>query len=409
MPDSFLIDVEKYRDIPFKSRDHCLICGRKSDESVINLPELPMTEIYTSQLISEKVGVVDQGLDFCPQCGHAQLRNVIDVELQYGETFSYFFRTGESATGRSAIQFFIDFMSRTIGNRKFKHILEVGCNDLYLLKQLQNLADHLTGIDPILKDFDDDLAHSNMTVIGDFFENVELDREFDLLICKDTLEHVTDPKAFVTRILDKARDNTLFFFQFPSLESTLRDIRFDQVFHQHLNYFSLQSVIHLLNDLGCELIDYTFNFEHWGALLVAFKKGKYQGRFDPDVWQISSAEIDQRFQIFRQGMANVNARLEYFKDEKIYGYGAALMLPVLSYYLENDLSVLEFIIDDDPRKDGLYYLNLPVQIRSWAAIRNKREAVFLLTAVASLNNVRTMLPNLFKLRPKHIIVPLNTI
>ena len=64
-------------------------------------------------------------------CGHAQLSNVVDVELQYGETFSYFFRTGESASGRSAVDFFIDFMSRTCGDEKFNNILEVGCNDLF--------------------------------------------------------------------------------------------------------------------------------------------------------------------------------------------------------------------------------------------------------------------------------------
>ncbi|MFH1851407.1 MAG: methyltransferase domain-containing protein [Candidatus Neomarinimicrobiota bacterium] len=386
-----------------------MICGQASQPSAIDLPRLPMTEIYVAEKVNEPVGRADQGLDFCPACGHAQLRNVIDVGLQYGETFSYFFRTSESATGRSSAQFFRDFMKRTSGDRHFRHILEVGCNDLYLLKELQGHADHLTGIDPILKDFDDDLAGTNLTVIGDFFENVELERNFDLLICKDTLEHVADPKNFTRRLVDRAADDTLFYFQFPCLESTLKDLRFDQIFHQHLNYFTLQSVIHLLNELGCELIDYTFNFEHWGALLVAFRKGRYRGRFDNDIWQITPAEIARRYQVFKQGMAAVNARLKYFADEKIYGYGAALMLPVLSYYLENDLSGLECIVDDDPRKDGLYYLNLPVPIRGRAAIANEREAVFLLTAVASLNNVRAMLPNLFKLRPKHVIVPLNTI
>ncbi len=403
------IDIDKYRNIPFETREICMVCNHPSQPSVIDLPNLPMTEIYFHEKIKESVGIVDQSLDFCSNCGHAQLRNVIDVELQYGETFSYFFRTGESATGRPSAQFFIDFMSRTIGNRKFKHIVEVGCNDLYLLKQLQDQADHLTGIDPILRDFDEDLSTINLTTIGDFFENVELEKDFDLLICKDTLEHVADPKDFTRRMIEKAGADTLFFFQFPCLESTLKDVRFDQIFHQHLNYFTLQSVIHMLNDLGCELIDYTFNFEHWGALLIAFKKGKYQGRFDQDIWQISTGEIARRYSVFKQGMVTVNARLEYLKDEKIYGYGAALMLPVLSYYLENDLSDLVCIIDDDPRKDGLYYLNLPVPIRGRQAIENEREAVFLLTAVASLNNVRIILPNLFKLRPKHIIVPLNTI
>ena len=403
------VNIDKYRNVPFKTRKNCMVCDQSSRSSIIDLPNLPMTEIYVSERIHEKVGLADQGLDFCIHCGHGQLRNVVDVELQYGETFSYFFRTGESASGPSTVDFFIDFMGHTLGKKKFKHILEIGCNDLHLLKQLKDRATNLTGIDPILKNYDKDSLASNITPIGDFFENVELEEDFDLLICKDTLEHVENPKEFTKRMVERASDDTLFYFQFPCLESTIIDARFDQIFHQHLNYFSLQSVVHMLNDLGCELIDYTFNYEHWGALLVTFKKGKYCGKFDKQIWQLTDNDIDKSYKVFKQGMMSVNARLHYFENEMIFGYGAALMLPVLSYYLDNDLSNLQCIIDDDLRKDGLYYLNLPVPIRSKEAIINERESIFLLTAVASLKNVRTILPNLITMRPKHIIVPLNTI
>ena len=220
---------------------------------------------------------------------------------------------------------------------------------------------------------------------------------------------MADPKEFTRQIVDQSSDETLFYFQFPCLESTLKDARFDQIFHQHLNYFTLQSVIYMLNELGCELIDFTFNHEHWGALLVAFRKSSKPTRFNKHIWNITSEDISHRYKVFKNGLATVNSRLQYFEREEIYGFGAALMLPVLSYYLENDLSGLVCIIDDDPNKDGLYYLNLPVQILSQNAIKDNREAIFLLTAIASQNNVRTILPKLFEFRPKHIIVPLNTI
>jgi len=403
------VNIEKYKNIPFQARPVCDICEEKSEPSVISLPKLPLTEIYTSKKVENPVGFVDQGLDLCTNCGHAQLRNVVDVELQYGETFSYFFRTGESASARSSVDFFLKFMNRTSAGKDFDHILEVGCNDLFLLKKLEDRANHLTGIDPILKDFEEDLSESKITAVGDFFENVELEKTFDLFICKDALEHVDNPKEFTRKIVDKAGDDTTFYFQFPCLESTLKDLRFDQIFHQHLNYFTVQSVIHMLNELDCELIDIEFNYEHWGALLVAFKKGKYSGKFDKDIWKITPDTVIERFEVFKKEIQSVNTRLEYFKDESIYGYGAALMLPVLSYFLENDFSNFECIVDDDQRKNGLYYINLPVPIKGREAIKDERNSVFLLTAIASLSNVRSMLPRLFQLRPKHVIVPLTTL
>lgn len=54
------IDIGKFRDIRFERRAHCLVCGEKSGPPIIDLPEFPMTEIYTNELIKEKVGVLDQ-------------------------------------------------------------------------------------------------------------------------------------------------------------------------------------------------------------------------------------------------------------------------------------------------------------------------------------------------------------
>ena len=116
-----------------------------------------------------------------------------------------------------------------------------------------------------------------------------------------------------------------------------------------------------------------------------------------------------RYKSFKIDMMETNKRLEYFQNETIYGYGAALMLPVLSYYLENDLSSLTCIIDDDIGKDGLYYINLPVQIKHRSKVPPIENSVIFLTAIFSKINTRRILENLLKMNTKHIIYPLKTI
>jgi hypothetical protein len=96
-------------------------------------------------------------------------------------------------------------------------------------------------------------------------------------------------------------------------------------------------------------------------------------------------------------------------SDLIYGYGAALMLPVLSYHLANDFSGFECIIDDDKNKDGLYYINLPVSIRSRDKVKDFSDAIVVLTAISAMNNGRRILAKLFELNPKQIIVPLSTL
>jgi hypothetical protein len=403
------MDIKKYKEIPYETRSTCMICETPSSGPIFSMPEFPLTEIYVKEKMKEKLGFVDQSFEFCSNCGHGQLTNVVDIGLQYGHAEGYFFRASESISGRRTAKFFINFFNQVVASQTFDTIIELGCNDLYLLKQLQTRAKKLIGIDPILKGKETEIEEENLSVVGDFFENVEIDSNIDIVICKDTLEHISDPKQFVKKIVDKGSENTKFFFQFPLLEPLLTDCRFDQVYHQHLNYFSLSSIIQMLDELGCGLIDYTVNYEHWGSIIIAFKKKGDNIKYKKTAWQISSEDIIERYQVFKQDLENTGKRLQYFKNEVLYGYGAALMLPVLSYYLKNDLSCLECIIDEDESKEGLYYINLPISIKHSNKIKNMSNAVIIVTATFSNINTKMIMKHLLEIDPKHIIYPLRTI
>lgn len=405
-----LKEIKNFVNIPFKRRKSCLICTDEAGESLINWPDFPMTEIYIDRRIKEKAGFVDQSFYFCKRCGHGQILNVVDPQLQYGDPASYHFRASESATGRETADFFIAFLNSVTGRKYFKNIIEIGCNDLYVLKALKSKAKELIGIDPILKGREtDDSLPNNITAIGDFFEKVVFKEEFDLVICKDTLEHIDNPKQFIKKIIDKSHNETLFFFQFPLLDMLFAECRFDQIFHQHLNYFSFKSINYIFDELGCRLLDYKINMNHWGSILVAFKKGRNNGEFLKAAPEISGSEIIRRYELFKNNMLLTSRYLSLLSKETIYGYGAALTLPVLSYHLGNDLSCLKYIVDDDKNKQGLYYINLPLSIQTAESIEDIRNSVILITAISSISNLRRILHKLIKLDPKQIIVPLKII
>ncbi len=171
--------------------------------------------------------------------------------------------------------YLLDFINNIIGNRHLGTIFEVGCNDLYALQKLKNKADKLYGIDPIFKNRKIDIKEKNIKVIGDFIENIDLKSlglKMDVVLSSHTLEHIDNPKVMIKNLIDISSNDTLLFFQFPGLESLVNDAHFDQIFHQHLNYFSLKSVLYMLEDIEAELIDYKVNPYHWGALMIAFRK-----------------------------------------------------------------------------------------------------------------------------------------
>jgi hypothetical protein len=101
-------------------------------------------------------------------------------------------------------------------------------------------------------------------------------------------------------------------------------------------------------------------------------------------------------------MAATSAVLAALEDSKIYGYGAAQMLPVLAYHLETDFSQLIAVLDDDPAKDGIGYWNLPVRVLPPSRAPDISEASVVITAI---DNVVPIMTKLLANRPRHILCP----
>lgn len=396
------IDFSVFKNISSLQGIECGVCLQELRFPLIELPRFPITDIFVEQKVDEKVGYVDQNFHICQRCGHGQLSTMIDPEVLYGHTYS--FRTSKSLWGATKVNdYFLSFINRATKGRDFKTILEIGCNDLYLLNCLKPRAEKLVGIDPVLKGREAEVSDDKITAIGDFFENVDLpDLDDTLILSSHLLEHMRDPRLMIEQLLEKSTEKTVFVFQFPGFDTLVEEYRFDQIFHHHLHYFSLHSFTYLLNELGCELIDTEVNHSYWGSLMVAFKKSS-GGKMTLNTEKISSGEVLEKYDLFKGRMDITSRELHSFAGERLIGYGAALQVPVLAYHLNNDFSSLECILDDDENKDGMFYLNLPVPIRNSAGMKNIRDAVILVTAI---NFAKTIAPKIVSLKPKRIILPL---
>ncbi len=78
------------------------------------------------------------------------------------------------------------------------------------------------------------------------------------------------------------------------------------------------------------------------------------------------------------------------------------MLATLSYHLQNDLSGLICILDDDASKDGWGYQNVPVTVRWTSQEPLQPHSNFLIT---SLENIRPIFQRVLKMTPRRILLP----
>ena len=189
----------------------------------------------------------------------------------------------------------------------------------------------------------------------------------------------------------------LFVFELPSLEPLVERLRFDQVFHQHLHYFSHASLLRLAQAASLRAVGQRLNYHDWGALWVAFERGE-AAELPPPPFE--PRHLRRRRTRFALHMGAVGRIIEELAPGPVVGYGAGQMLPVLAYHLGSDLRQLQAVIDDDPAKDGWRYANLPLTIRRGPVPDG---AAVVITAV---DNAAPILARLLAERPGRIVYPL---
>lgn len=385
----------------------CLICGTTC-VLVIDLPGLPLTDsygVFGQKPAKAPPSGTDQQLFSCPECGHGQLGTIVPPEALY--TSEYSFRTSTSHTANAGTDFFVSFLDQIAPGRQFTCALDVGCNDLHLLGRLKDRVRFRVGIDPIWAGREHENPDSSITVSGEMFESVDLETllpaRLDLVMARHTMEHIHQPVKTIRRLLDHATDDAVVVIEVPGFDTLIRRQRYDQVFHQHIHYYSRSSLERLLQEVGGEMIGWSENYHNWGATLVAFRKAGSRSAPSivaaPTVERI--AEGYHRFQREAEDFTTFTKSL----GGPIYGYGAAQMLPVLGYHLKTDFSFLEAILDDDPAKDGIGYWNLPVVIKSPGQIDLSNTTV----VITAVDNTAPIMRRLLQHRPKHVVTPFRLI
>lgn len=381
----------------------CGICEQKLFHPLWRLPKLPLTERFGSYCPEKKLAF-DQTLVICKNCGHVQLENQLNPELLYTSQ-DYSFRTAESASSRSSVAFFTEFLNK-IASHSFLSFLDIGGNDLYLAKQIGDKAKERYVIDPICQELDGKTIEG-IQIYGRFIEEIDLSTHLsppDLVACRHTLEHIANPRKVLFQLFQECHPDCLYVFEVPCFENLVEGLRFDAVFHQHYHYYDLVSFKRLLWETGGEYLSHSYNHRGscGGALLITFRRAKKQQEKPIlDVSQRINSFMD-RIRSFEQSMQLQGASLKQLPTQ-IFGYGASLMLATLAYHLKTDLSQLTCILDDDPLKDGWTYENVPVTVRHPSKVNPPPNSSYLIT---SLENTRPIFKRIQDFHPRRILMPL---
>ncbi len=375
----------------------CLICDSRRIRKLIDLRKFPLTGIFVKNKISKKFSYhFNQGLNICKNCGHLQLENFVSPELLYNNIYAN--RTSDSFLSDNAINYFKNFLFQVLKKKKVKGFLEIGCNDIKLIQVLKNKFSKLYGIDPIWKKRKPPKS-KKISVIGDYVENInfnKIDNKIDVVVSTHNLEHIKDPFVVLKKLVEKFSSDTVFFVEVPDADLMIKNMRFDQIFHQHYHYFNINSLKNLVKKLGCKIIAKKINYDFWGgSLMIAFKKDSKTKFIKNNQYKNISQKVLKNNFIFQKILKKMSNNLKNRKN--IIGYGAGQMVPSFAYHLKSDLSFLDYILDDNKKRDNFRYPYLKPHLKYFdkELIKNKK------VLITALDGVRGISKKLKKLNIKY--------
>jgi len=381
----------------------CGISGSKDFHSLWQLPGLPLTERFGPYSPDHELAF-DQELLISLPTGHVQLRNQVDPKLLYNSSV-YSFRTGGSSKSRRDVNVFRAYLQQFTAGHEFKSAVDVGGNDLVVIRGLSTVAQHCAVVDPICASIDGQTI-DGIKVFGRFVEDVDFSREMpppDLVVCRHTLEHTTNPRQVINQWFQQCADDCVFVVELPCFANLVESLRFDAVFHQHVHYFDLPSFQHLIWECGGEYLGHTFNHQGscGGALLVTFRRA-HAKQDKPDI-DLSSriSWFERRIALYQRQMAMMKEELDALPGP-VYGYGASIMLATLGYHLQTDFSGLACVLDDDEERDGATYENIPVKVMHTAKVAPAPNSSYIIT---SLENIRPIYRRILDLAPRRVLAP----
>jgi hypothetical protein len=373
----------------------CRFCRGPLQDLVVDLGMSPLCESY---LRSDQTNAMEPFYPLrvyvCRECWLVQLEQYVSAEHIFTE-YAYF-----SSFADSWVQHARDYSERMIdrfGYGPHSQVIELASNDGYLLQWFVKAGIPALGIEPaanVAAAAEDVGVPTLVRFFGvDLANELAAEGRFaDLLLGNNVLAQVPDLNDFVAGMKIVLAPTGVLTMEFPHVMRLIDENQFDTIYHEHFGYFSLHTTRAIFRHHGLELFDVEEIPTHGGSLRVYARHVEDDSKpVLPTVTDLLSRE--EAFGLtsverYRQFSAHVEATkrgiLELLiglkRDGKtIAGYGAPGKGNTLLNYCGIRTDFLDFTVDRNPYKQGLFLPGTHIPILPPEEIERRRpDYVFIL-------------------------------
>jgi 2-polyprenyl-3-methyl-5-hydroxy-6-metoxy-1,4-benzoquinol methylase len=341
----------------------CLACGTSDLRSILDLGKQPLANNYHNGETQDEYPL---NLNLCQNCYHLQLSHTVNPDLMFK---NYLYVSGTAKTLRDYFDYFASKTLEYLPNAT--KILDIACNDGTQLDSYLKLGLQTYGIDPAENLYEDSKLRGH-NIICDYFNSDTSykfeGKTFDIITAQNVFAHTSYTVDFLNTCKEVMDDNSLLFIQ-TSQANMVRNNEFDTIYHEHLSFFSSNSMKSLVERCGMTLYDIFKTDIHGTSYVFVISKNKkepkdgvYKNLLEEKELGMTDVLTYPEYALkCYQSTFNLKKKLEEMKNDGyiLVGYGAAAKGNTL---LNFGKISLDFIIDDNPLKQNLLTPGMNISI-----------------------------------------------
>jgi nucleoside-diphosphate-sugar epimerase len=380
---------EKERDMLMECyKFECRSCGETKLKRVVSLGYQPLANNLLNKK-NEKKELFPLEVNYCPKCHNCQLSVAINAK----KMFSNYLYT--SSTSKSFREHFVKAANKYVNVFKLKpkksYIIDVGSNDGVGLKPFKDLGfKNIIGVEPaknLAK-----LANKNKIKTLNFFlekKNIKkIKKNADLILASNVFAHADNLIEMADCMINLLSKKGTIIIEVQYLLNTLRDLTFDNIYHEHYNYWSLTSLDNFFRKLNVKIFKAEKINTHGGSIRIYIKKDqnikieksvknllKEEEKFGIKEYK-TYLKFGEKINKIRE---NVMSNIKELKKnrKKIIGYGApAKATTALNYF--NISKEIDFIVEDNKLKHGMFVPGVNIPILPKDKIKKKDSTILVL-------------------------------
>lgn len=380
-------------------KTHCRSCDSNELKLTVSLGMSPLANNLLKN-VDDEDELFPLEVLYCENCHNSQLSCVVPPEKMFD---NYLYVSSTTKTFREhfakAAEEYIEELKLTSESV----VVDIGSNDGIALLPFVQRDVRVVGVEPAMN-IAKIANEKGVETINSYFDASVVEKivdkfgRVDLVTASNVFAHSDLLKGIAENTFSMLKNDGTFIIEVQYLVDTIKDMTFDNIYHEHVNYWSVTSLKNFFDKLGFLITKVKHIDTHGGSIRVYVKRKGFPVDESVKMYLVCEEEFgitskgtyDLFYEKIQKVKKNVNRNLKSLKELglKIAGYGSPAKATTSLNYFEVGTNFIDYVVEDNALKHNKFLPGVKIPIRSKQHLFDDRPDVVVIMAWNFANEIK---------------------